>query len=59
MIFLNTLYCIISHLVSLKLTMPVLHGEKRDKAAAQAFFRTARTVTGSIPERVTTDGHDA
>jgi putative transposase len=33
--------------------------EKRDKAAAQAFFRSARTVTGRVPERVTSDGHDA
>lgn len=37
----------------------VLLREKRDEAAAEAFFRSARTVTGSIPERVTTDGHDA
>jgi putative transposase len=37
----------------------VLLSEKRDKAAAEAFFRSARTVTGRIPERVTTDGHDA
>jgi transposase-like protein len=33
--------------------------EKRDKAAAEAFFRSARTVTGHIPERVTSDGHNA
>jgi len=33
--------------------------EKRDKAAAEAFFRSARTVTNSVLERVTTDGHDA
>jgi transposase-like protein len=37
----------------------VLLSEQRDKAAAKAFFRSARTVTGSVPERVTTDGHDA
>jgi transposase-like protein len=37
----------------------VVLSERRDKAAAEAFFRSARTVTGSIPERVTTDGHDA
>lgn len=37
----------------------VLLSEKRDKAAAEAFFRSARIVTGSVPERVTTDGHDA
>jgi putative transposase len=33
--------------------------ETRDRAAAEAFFRTARTVTDSVPERVTSDGHDA
>jgi putative transposase len=37
----------------------VLLREKRDKATAEAFFRSARTVTGHIPERVTTDGHKA
>ena len=37
----------------------VLLSEKRDKAAAQAFFRSARTITDSVPERVTTDGHAA
>src|SRR5918992_3872100 len=31
--------------------------ERRDMAAAQAFFRSARAVTGVVPERVTTDGH--
>jgi len=31
--------------------------ERRDMAAAQAFFRSARAVTGATPERVTTDGH--
>jgi transposase-like protein len=29
----------------------------RDMAAARAFFRSARAVTGVTPERVTTDGH--
>ena len=33
--------------------------EKRDKAAAETFFRSASTVTGRVPERVTTDGPDA
>src|SRR6202790_5485328 len=33
--------------------------EKRDMAAAKAFFRSARAVTGVIPARVTTDGHDS
>jgi transposase-like protein len=37
----------------------VLLSETRDQAAAEAFFRSARTVTGRVPERVTTDGHDA
>jgi transposase-like protein len=37
----------------------VLLREKRGKAAAEAFFRSARTVTGRVPERVTSDGHDA
>jgi transposase-like protein len=29
----------------------------RDMAAAQAFFRSAKAVTGITPDRVTTDGH--
>ncbi len=33
--------------------------ETRDMAAARAFFRSARAVTGSTPARVTTDGHDS
>jgi transposase-like protein len=37
----------------------VLLSEKRDKTAAESFFRSARTVTGRVPERVTRDGHDA
>ena len=32
-------------------------GEHRDMAAAQAFFRSAKSATGVIPDRVTTDGH--
>jgi len=31
--------------------------EHRDMAAAQAFFRSAKSATGSAPDRVTTDGH--
>src|SRR5688500_4576284 len=31
--------------------------EHRDMAAARAFFRSAMSVTGQVPERVTTDGH--
>ena len=37
----------------------VMLSEHRDMAAAKAFFRSARTVTGVTPDRVTTDGHDA
>ena len=37
----------------------VLLSEKRDKAAAEAFSRSARTGTDSVPERGTTDGHDS
>ena len=33
--------------------------ETRDLAAAEAFFRSAKSVTGIIPDRITTDGHDA
>jgi putative transposase len=35
----------------------VLFSEHRDRAAAQAFFRSAQAVTGITPDRVTTDGH--
>jgi transposase-like protein len=31
--------------------------ERRDMAAAQAFFRSAKSAMGQVPERVTTDGH--
>src|SRR5436190_1213539 len=37
----------------------VMLSEHRDLAAAKAFFRSAKAVTGVIPDRVTTDGHDA
>jgi len=37
----------------------VLLSEKRDKAAAEDFFCSARRVTGRVPERLTTDGHAA
>jgi putative transposase len=33
--------------------------DTRDLAAAEALFRSAWTVTGVTPDRVTTDGHDA
>jgi putative transposase len=33
--------------------------ETRDMAAARAFFRSAKTVTGITPARVTTDGHES
>ena len=32
---------------------------KRDRAAAQRFFRSAQAVAGYSPEQVTTDGHDS
>jgi len=37
----------------------VMFSEHRDMAAAKAFFRSAKMVTGVIPDRVTTDGHDS
>ena len=37
----------------------VLFSERRDMAAAKAFFRSAKAVTGITPDRVTTDGHDS
>ena len=37
----------------------VMLSPRRDLAAAKAFFRSARTVTGVAPDRVTSDGHDA
>src|SRR3954468_15090107 len=37
----------------------VLFSEHRDRAAAQAFFRSAQAVTGIMPDRGTTDGHDS
>ena len=33
--------------------------ETRDMDAAKVFFRSAKVVTGVIPARVTTDGHDS
>jgi putative transposase len=33
--------------------------EHRNLAAAKRFFRSAKTVTGVIPDPVTTGGHDA
>ena len=37
----------------------VLFSERRDMKAARAFFRSAKMVTGVVPDRVTTDGHDS
>jgi transposase-like protein len=37
----------------------VMFSEHRDMAAAKAFFRSAKAVTGVTPDRVTTDGHDS
>ena len=39
--------------------MDVLFSERRDMAAAKAFFRSAKVVTGVVPNRVTTDSHDS
>jgi putative transposase len=35
----------------------VMFSDKRDMAAARAFFRSAKATTGVTPDRVTTDGH--
>jgi hypothetical protein len=37
----------------------VMLSEHRNLAAARRFFRSAKAVTGAIPDQVTTDGHDA
>jgi putative transposase len=37
----------------------LMFSEHRDMAAAKAFFKSAKTVTGATPDRVTTDGHDS
>ena len=37
----------------------MMFSEQRDMAAANAFFRSAKAVTGVTPDRVTTDGHDS
>src|SRR3712207_3988807 len=37
----------------------VLFSQHRDMAAAKAFFRSAKAVTGVTPDRVTTDGHNS
>jgi hypothetical protein len=39
------------HLVDVRLS------ETRNLVAAKAFFRSARAVTGVLPDRVTSDGH--
>ncbi len=41
------------HLVDVRLS------KTRDLAAAKAFFRSARAVTGVVPDRVTSDGHSS
>jgi putative transposase len=41
------------HLIDARLS------DTRDLVAAEAFFRSAWTVTGGMPDRITTDGHDA
>jgi putative transposase len=37
----------------------VRFSDTRNLAAAEAFFRSAWQVTGVVPNRITTDGHDA
>src|SRR5271157_5485815 len=37
----------------------VMLSEHRNLVAAKRFLRSAKAVTGVIPDRVTTDGHDA
>src|SRR5262249_2434584 len=37
----------------------VFLSERQDQAAAEAFFCSARAVTGMVPDRITTDGHGA
>lgn len=39
--------------------MDVMLSERRDLAATKAFLRSPRTVTGMVPDRVTSDGHHA
>jgi putative transposase len=41
------------HLIDARLS------DTRNLMAAEAFFRSAWTVTGVMPDRITTDGHDA
>jgi putative transposase len=33
--------------------------EHRDMVVAKAFFRSAKSATGLVPDRVTTDGHSS
>jgi hypothetical protein len=42
-----------SHLIEARFS------DTRDLVAAEAFFRSAWTMTGVTPDRITTDGHDA
>ena len=35
----------------------IILSEHRDMAAAQAFFRSASSAAGIVPDKVTTDGH--
>ncbi len=51
-----TLYCAIDSSGAL---VDVMFSERRDMAAAKALFRSARTVSETTPDRVTTDGHDS
>src|SRR4051794_31424824 len=45
--------------LSLRNLVDSMLSEHRDMEAAKCFFTQAKQVTGSVPERVTTDGHDS
>jgi putative transposase len=50
------LYCAIDRSGALA---EVIFSGHRDKAAAKAFFQSAKTVTDVTPDRVSADGHDS
>ena len=44
--------------LSNRLLVDVMLSQRRDLAAAKAFFRSAKAVIGTVPDQVTSDGHD-
>lgn len=46
-------------LIARAIFVDALLSEKRDRPAAEAFSRSARTVSERVPERVTTDEQDS